>query len=593
MPKKVDANVSLQVLENAGNSFNIDNIFPTLAEINQNPDNFIMNTYLIQNKKNCMEIKKLGIATMALTAIFPNTSFGQEKRPNVLIIMTDQQRWDAMRCAGNMEISTPNMDRIAKEGVQFTNAYSACPVSVPARTTILTGRTIFNNNVLGNNDVESDSVPKLQTFDMIMSANGYRTEYYGKYHSPYQFARMYNNVVKTTNHSKFSTGPTNIDGFRAYLDELGVPKIDAKENEAIDNGSQRPYTLLPLDIHYGENSDVLLANETGKGKGKVKGAGKGKTKESQADSFGIIQSGDNASLAAYEGSEGLKALQSMKSGQPFSLTCSFGPPHPPFIVPKKYADMYNPQKLSASPSINDDLMNAPYSKSSVATDARFRNEEMNKEMKMVYYAMVSQVDEWVGKLLDELDKKGLTKNTIVLFVSDHGEMLGDHGLVSKMKMYEGSAHIPLMIRYPGVIPAGKKVDTPVSHHDIFATILDYTNMKAPENDGRSLRKLIDGKKDEVDYAVSVWGAINNGGPFLIRKGDWKMIVYLQMGDKKPRNISALYNLKTDPLEMNNLIGLNPEKSKYENLVSDLKTTLKNWMIKTKTPYINELGNTKL
>jgi arylsulfatase A-like enzyme len=118
-------------------------------------------------------------------------------------------------------------------------------------------------------------------------------------------------------------------------------------------------------------------------------------------------------------------------------------------------------------------------------------------------------------------------------------------------------------------------------------------MRVPENDGRSLRKLIDGKKDEVDYAVSVWGALNNGGPFMIRKGDWKMIVYLQMGDKKPRNVSALYNLKTDPLELTNLIGSNPEKSKYAKITTQLKQTLKDWMIKTKTPYTNELDKTAL
>jgi len=205
--------------------------------------------------------------------------------------------------------------------------------------------------------------------------------------------------------------------------------------------------------------------------------------------------------------------------------------------------------------------------------------------------MVTQVDEWVGKLLDELDRKGLTDNTLVVFVSDHGEMMGDHGLNSKMKMYEGSAHIPLIMRFPGKIPEGIKVKTPVSHHDLFATILDYTGMKIPENDGRSLRNLIEGKTDPVDYAVSVWGQINNGGPFMIRKGEWKMIVFLKMSDKNQTSISALYNLKSDPMEMNNLIGKNPEKAKYEKVVIDLRSTLKDWMIKTKTPYIAELENT--
>ncbi len=534
-----------------------------------------------------MQIKKIGITSLGLTTLFPNVGIAQDRRPNVLIIMTDQQRWDAMSCAANLEIKTPNIDRIAKEGVQFLNAYSACPVSVPARTSILTGRTIFNTKVLGNNDIENDNVPNIPTFDQILSDNGYRTEYYGKWHVPYQFASKYNNIVKTTNKSKFTNAPTSVDGFREYLDEIGIPARQPNANELIDKMSMRPYLPLPVDGRFSSSQEPVVSNTSGKPK-KTKDS-----RDSQANNIGVIQDVPNSSLAAYEGTEGLKALKNMKTGKSFSLTCSFGPPHPPFIVPKSYADRYKISQMSAPESITDSLINAPYRRSNDEMDARFQKPEMVKQMKWVYYAMITQVDEWVGKLLDELDRKGMTKNTIVLFVSDHGEMLGDHGLVSKMKMYEGSAHIPMMIRYPGVIPAGEKISTPVSHYDIFSTILDYTGMKIPENDGRSLRTLIDAKKDSIDYAVSVWGAINNGGPFMIRKGDWKMIVYLQMNDKKQGNISALYNLKTDPLEIHNLIGTNPEKAKFMKTAEELRLTLKNWMLKTKTQYISELENTKL
>jgi arylsulfatase A-like enzyme len=534
-----------------------------------------------------MRLKTVGLAALASTSFWPVIAHGQGKHPNVLIIMTDQQRWDALGCAGNSEIKTPNLDRLAKGGVQFMNAYSACPVCVPARSAILTGHTIFNVKVLGNNDIENEDIPKIQTFDQILSENGYHTEYYGKWHVPYQFASKYNNVVKTTGKSKEPNVPSTVDGFRKYLDEIGVPARNPNADELIDKMSLRPYVPLPIDGRYGKKVESETA---------VKGGKKGqKTPEdSQAQNFGIFQGPADGSLAAYEGSEALEALKRMKPGKSFSLTCSFGPPHPPFVVPKKYADQYIAAKLSVPKSISDNLKNAPYQRNSAPFDLRFQNPEMVQQMKQVYYGMVTQVDVWVGKLLDELDRKGLTENTLVVFVSDHGEMMGDHGLNSKMKMYEGSAHVPLIIRFPGKIPAGTKVITPVSHHDLFATILDYTGMKAPENDGRSLRNLVDGKADPVDYAVSVWGQINNGGPFMIRKGDWKMIVYLQMADNKQKTVSsALYNLKTDPLETNNLIGSNPEKSKYEKVVSDLKSTLKDWMIKTKTPYLSELGNTSL
>jgi len=533
-----------------------------------------------------MKLKTIGFAALASMVILPNISKAQKKQPNVLIIMTDQQRWDALHYAGNQEVNTPNLDRLAKGGVQFLNAYSACPVCVPARTSILTGRTIFNNKVLGNRDIENDDVPKFQTFDMILSANGYHTEYYGKYHSPYQFARMYNNPVRPTNKSKFTDIESTANAFRDYLDKIGVPKGPVKANEVIDNMSQRPYIPLPIDGRYGKKENVTANDSNGNKTTKRK-------KIPQSQNFGIFPGPANGSLAAFEGQEALEALKRMKPGEPFSLTCSFGPPHPPFVVPEKYADMYDISKLSAPNSINDNLQNAPYARKSSPFDLRFTNPEMVKQMKKVYYAMVTQVDEWVGKLLDELDRKGLTDNTLVVFVSDHGEMMGDHGLYSKMKMYEGSVHIPLIMRFPGVIPAEEKISTPVSHLDLFATILDYTGMKTPHNDGRSLRPLINGKNDPVDYAVSTWGAINNGGPFMVRKGDWKLIMYLQMDGKKQNSISALYNLKNDPLEMDNLIGKNPDKVKYEKTVSELKQTLENWMIKTNTPYVKELEKTTL
>ena len=534
-----------------------------------------------------MKFKTVGFTALACTSFLPSIAQGKGKHPNVLIIMTDQQRWDALSCAGNKEIRTPNIDRIAKGGVQFLNAYSSCPVCVPARSAILTGHTIFNVKVLGNKDINNDDIPKLQTFDQILSLNYYHTEYYGKWHVPYQFASKYNNTVKTTGKAKGVNVPTTVEGFRKYLDELGVPVRKPMADELIDKTSLRPYIPLPIDGQYG----IKEVREAESGRKKKKSDNPDDSADGQGSCFGTLQVPANASLAAYEGYEALEALKRMDPGKPFSLTCSFGPPHPPFIVPTDYAALYKADLLSIPGSISDNLNNAPYFKSKKTFDMRFQNPEMVQQMKSVYYSMIAQVDEWVGKLLDELDRKGISDNTIVLFVSDHGEMLGDHGMSGKAKMYEGSAHIPLLIRIPGVIPAGTKVVTPVSHHDLFATILDYTGIKIPENDGRSLRTLIDGKKDLVDYAVSAWGAIENGGPFMIRKGDWKLIVYLQMLDKKQPSVSALYNLKTDPLEMNNLIGKNSEKAKYINIASGLKQTLKNWMVKTNTPYIREIDNT--
>lgn len=503
----------------------------------------------------------------------------QNKKTNVLFIISDQFRWDALGAAGNLEVKTPNLDRLAKEGVQFTNAYAACPVCVPARTSILTGRSIFNTKVFNNKDANNPKVPDLLSFDQILSSNGYHTEYYGKWHAPYKFASNYDNVVKTTGNVKVKGIPTTVDDFRQYLDHIGVPVRKPKKNELIDKTSQRPYIPLPIDARFGQTN--LVQNENSNKKNK-------KQKLGQGSVFGVLQVPPNGSLAAYMGSQAFEALKDIDTSKPFSITLSIGPPHPPFIVPEKYASMFSPEDMSIPKSIGDDLLNAPYQHSLSPFDRHFQNPESIQQMKSIYYAMIYQVDEWVGKLLDELDRKGIADRTLVVFTSDHGELLGDHGMSGKAKMYEGSAHIPLLMRLPGSIPQGKKIDTPVSHHDLFATILDYTGMAIPKNDGRSLRNLIEGKEDPVDYAVSIWGDLNNGGPFMIRKGDWKLIIYLPTTKSQSHQVNALYNLKTDPLEMNNLIGINPSKADYLKYAQDLKSILRQWMVNKKVPYVKEL-----
>ena len=187
----------------------------------------------------------------------------------------------------------------------------------------------------------------------------------------------------------------------------------------------------------------------------------------------------------------------------------------------------------------------------------------------------------MGKILDRLDKHGLTDNTLVIFTSDHGEMLGDHGMHSKMVLYEGSAHIPLLMRLPGAIKPGSIVKTPVAHVDLFATILDYLSMPAHKSDGRSLRSLIDGKDDGIDFCVSQWRS-GNGPNYMLRLGKWKLLTSY---NPKSTVVNALYDLETDPHEMNNLIGKNPNRKKHLPQAEKLKTKLIAWLKKTNSPHI--------
>ena len=205
-----------------------------------------------------------------------------------------------------------------------------------------------------------------------------------------------------------------------------------------------------------------------------------------------------------------------------------------------------------------------------------------------YYGVVHELDEWVGKILDKLDKLGLRDNTLVIFTSDHGEMMGAHGMREKNVFYEESAHIPLIMRLPGKIKPGIKVSEPVSQINLFATILDYLDAGKHPSDGRSMRGLInhtDNKKN-WEYAVSEWNYRGDSeSNLMVRTNEWKFFCPHSV---RSRVINALYNLKNDPHEMNNLIGNNKNAKKYEKQAEKMKALLVKWLKSVDSPHLEEV-----
>ena len=519
-------------------------------------------------------------AVFAAARVAPGAA-GAKAKINLLFIMTDQQRFDAMSCAGNKVVKTPNLDRLAREGAYFENAYSNCPICVPARAVILTGCGIDTVRVTGNDDYDRPDVAKIPTFDNILAGKGYHTEYYGKWHTPYKFAATYKNKVRQTGkHSRGADVLGQSAAYKAWLDKKDIKPRNVGAGELLDNGSKRPYTPDALDWRFGKSQALWdQARKQNRDKNKRK---KGLNPFSQAGSYGCLHIPAACTRVAFVGGEVLGALDRIKGG-PFSLTCSFGPPHPPMILPKPYYGMYPAEKIDAPVSIDDPMTNSPYARRAAEPEMRrYRNKAHARQMASNYYGMVREVDDWVGRILDRLDTHGLAGKTLVIFTSDHGEMLGDHGMHSKMVLYEGSARIPLLMRLPGAIRGGSIVKAPVSHVDLFATILDYLSMPACKSDGRSLRPLIDGKGDGgIAFCVSQWRA-GSGPNFMIRTRRWKLIVSY---NPKSQTVDALYDLDADPHEMNNLIGKNPDRKKHLPQAEKLKARLTGWLKKTKSPHL--------
>jgi arylsulfatase A-like enzyme len=248
--------------------------------------------------------------------------------------------------------------------------------------------------------------------------------------------------------------------------------------------------------------------------------------------------------------------------------------------------MYPANQMPIPESIHDPMDNSPYA--NVAKHMTlYRDKSRIGYMISDYYGLVKEIDDHVGRILDKLKELGLEETTLVIFTSDHGEMLGCHGMQEKNNFYEESAHIPLIMSMPGTIPAGAVVAQPVSQMNVFATILDYLGVPEHSSEGRSMRKLIGGRdKRSFEYAVCEWEA-SNVPNFMVRDKDWKLM-FSRSGNKN--QIDALYNLQNDPHEMNNLIGRNPQRARSLKQAGKMKDMLVDWLGKTQSLFLESVKN---
>jgi len=526
--------------------------------------------------------KGVKMGFLAVSGLLPNHTLQAKdpQKPNLLFIMTDQQRFDALSVAGNKVLSTPNLDRLARQGAWFRNAYTQCAVCAPTRASMLTGCTVENHQILTNEvsaSTKETGRMAMPTYDELLSKNGYRCEYYGKWHSPEFHAEVYQNPELRAKNGKSVFAPGGLTAL--YMDYLNVifPKENLKPGELYDTFTARPYFMNPLDKRYGmTEEEVLKLNK----------------KYTQPDLHGELQTPAVHSFTAFQARQTIEAIERNKNNT-FSITCSFHFPHAPMLPVKPYSEMYPVKEMPVPASIADPMLNSPYrSQNGRLEHAEYADPEKIKYMISDYYGLVKEIDDWVGKILTKLDELGLEENTLVIFTSDHGDMLGAHGMREKNVFYEESAHIPLMIRFPGHIKPSTTVDGYVSNIDLFATINDYLQLPDSPSDGESLRGLIEGTDlKHGQYVVTEWLYNEDRTPaYMIVKDGWKMFVPYTAESKV---INTLYNLKDDPHEMNNLLGNNPDKEKYSGKAVELRNDLLDWLKKHKSNHYEGVKNRSL
>lgn len=514
------------------------------------------------------------LASLVVAAPLYNTFSQKKPAPNFLIIMTDQQRWDALQFSGaNKIIKTPNLDKLAAEGAYFSQACSPCPVSGPARTSILTGRLTEKNGIRTNMDSDNNKACDYKTFDQILAANGYTAEYFGKFHSPAYMANCYSNP------SEYGYQGTKLIKdweklYHFYLAE-NIKKRQPKEGELIDfsfyNGVT--YTPAPIDRRYEKLPTGIIPEKDLAAR-----------QHSQSDHHGHLNLDAEHTITAVQGRQTIAALERNKANK-FVITCSFHCPHSPMLPSEPYASMYNPSEMPVPKTITDKMEGNPYIKS----NGRLLMPEYADSTKIGsmianYYGFITEIDDWVGKIIGKLDELKLRENTIVIFMSDHGEMLGAHGMREKNVMLEESVRVPLIINYPSKI-SSRKIDAPVSLINLFPTILDFAGIKA-ESDGYSLRNVVKGKPAVKDFAVAEWNWEKQEVPnLMIRTKEWKLLI--SRNDNK-KNLDALFDLKNDPFELNNLLFT--DKANYIQQAENLKAKLVDYLENVKYPYFDEIKN---
>jgi len=464
-----------------------------------------MNSYLI----------KLIVTPLVLTSAF-SSAYSKDRKKNVLFISVDDMNND-LGCYGHPIVKSPNIDRLASRGIAFANAYCQFPLSSPSRSSILTGMRPDKTRVFDLNYHFRQDFPDITTLPQLFIENGYFVARVGKmYH--------YGNPG--------DIGTNGLDDKVSWMERINPAGLDK--------------TTLELDIiNYTPNR------------------GLGSSMSYLPDKKGKDYEHTDGKVA----SETIKLLAQNKE-KPFFIAAGFYKPHTPWITPAKYFNLYKPEQISLPEISGETPKLYPELALSSTKPWPYFGITANQalECKLAYYAAISFVDSQIGRLLDALDSLGLAENTIVVFWSDHGYHLGEHGLWFKQSCFEQSAKNPLIISAPGMKKSGKICRRTVELVDIYPTLTVLTGLKPPADlEGFSLTPLL--KNPAAKWKHPAYTQVQRGNTpgHSVRTETWR---YTEWGFGKMGN--ELYNEITDPQELNNLA----DDPQYADIVKEMKALLK-------------------
>lgn len=489
-----------------------------------------------------------------------NFVFSQNKKYNIVFIVFDDLK-PMLNAYGEHYMHTPNFDRLAKNGVMFTNAQVQQAVCGPSRTSVMTGTYPDHNK---DWDLETNfrvSAPELISMPEYLIANGYTTTVSGK-------KVFHNGNVSEGHDGKSWSIPYKLaDDFDP---KYGNPAARLYHNDSL-NVLAKKYEAEAIQkgIKDHEGIDWYIFKK-------------------------IMVSSEAAEVSDEGYEDGIYAKEAVKrlgelakNDKPFFYGIGFSRPHLPFNAPKKYWDLYKRNEVPIA-KFQDLVPNTPEfiyhafgelrAYHDIDSNFSLKNKiPLDKQRELIhgYMASVSYVDAQLGKVLDAIEKNGLSKNTIIVIFGDHGYHLGDHAMWNKHSNFEQATRIPLIFAGPG-ISKNKKESQPVELLDVFPTLFDLCGIENPkQNDGISIKNLLDNNKKttvDKDFAMSQYPRQGNRMGYSIRTENYRLTQWFRNGyntntpySEDNLEFTELYDYTKDPLETKNLANENQYKQTVEIL----------------------------
>jgi arylsulfatase A-like enzyme len=484
------------------------------------------------------------ICLLLLIAALSSTLFAEEQRRNVLFIISDDLN-NFLGCYGDPIVKTPNIDRLAARGVRFDRAYCTFPLCGPSRNSLLTGLYPNSTGIQANSQIFRQTIPNQLSLSQAFRQQGYFAARIGKlYH--------YNvpNSIGTNGHDDPASWELELNP--AGADRLEEHPMTFSITPKQFGGTLSWYASPKSDEHH---TDCLMAK----------------------DADWVLE------------------RCARDKHRPFFLAVGFFRPHTPYTAPKDpWFDMYDVNQIPVVQGIEEDRADIP--EAGLASQKKEQNQltdDLRRQARHAYSASISFMDAQVGRVVDSLDRLGLADNTIIVFTSDHGYHMGEHGLWQKMSLFEESSRVPMLIVAPGVTKAGGVASAPVSHVDLFPTLAELCGIRPPFNlQGQSLVPMLKettekgrgwaltqvtrgsagrGRNKSKNAAAkndaSDPGSQQNG-PFFgysLRTDRWRYTEW-----DEGRKGRELYDHENDPHELTNLA----ENADQVGTVKQLSTTLR-------------------